>query len=268
MKKTEIKVKENITLQDKANAIEIIADRGFFTDGSYTPYYSEMIEVYAIMNYFLEGFDLEDGEDYFELSVKDKDLNKAVRMFYPQDETYIKKLSAKDRTLHQNCENTMQFVMQNVFEMVSFQKQLIVAQVTSGNNALIEEKMMELLDMERIKIEQEMVINEDTAIFAKSMASIENALTEEEQIALYKNMAKSDFSFDADNIANAFSNKLFDSELHKEKELLLEENRALKDNVDILQEAYAKEKVKEEGRNVVADKPKRGRKPKGISVVK
>ena len=43
---------------DKVNAINLIVS-SYFTNGEYTPYYSKMAEVMAVVTYFIEGIDFE-----------------------------------------------------------------------------------------------------------------------------------------------------------------------------------------------------------------
>lgn len=67
MKKNNFKVKENITFEDKANAIEYICISLFDFDEEgdiidYSPYYIEPAQVCAIMNYFVEGIEFENEE--------------------------------------------------------------------------------------------------------------------------------------------------------------------------------------------------------------
>ena len=58
MKKTELKIKDIITLKDKIHAIEAISD-SCFVDGDYTPYFLESNTIEYMAIYFIEGFELE-----------------------------------------------------------------------------------------------------------------------------------------------------------------------------------------------------------------
>lgn len=50
MKKTELKIKDTITLKDKIRAIEAISD-SCFVDGDYTPYFLESNTIEYILSY-------------------------------------------------------------------------------------------------------------------------------------------------------------------------------------------------------------------------
>ena len=78
MKKNNFKVKENITFEDKANAIEYISNSLFDFDEEgeiidYSPYYVEPAQVCAILNYFVDGIEFENGESIYDVAVADKD---------------------------------------------------------------------------------------------------------------------------------------------------------------------------------------------------
>lgn len=79
MKKDNVRIKSNISLSDKANAIEGIVS-SYFTDGEYTPYYSEMAETIAIVRYFIEGVEFEDGENAFDAITSDEELLTMIHM--------------------------------------------------------------------------------------------------------------------------------------------------------------------------------------------
>lgn len=92
MKKNNVKIKENITLVDKINAIEGIVD-SYFKDGHYTPYYSEIAEVIAIATYFIDGIELEENDSLYECVMNDEELNTLVETFktsYVEDMKYVK----------------------------------------------------------------------------------------------------------------------------------------------------------------------------------
>ena len=48
MKKGEIEIKKNISMVDKVNAINLIVS-SYFTNGEYTPYYSDMAQVISLL---------------------------------------------------------------------------------------------------------------------------------------------------------------------------------------------------------------------------
>ena len=80
MKKESMKIKGNITLEDKVNAIEAITS-AYFQNGDYTPYYAEIGEVIAVGKFFIEGYELEEGESINSMYELDYDFKKLVDAF-------------------------------------------------------------------------------------------------------------------------------------------------------------------------------------------
>lgn len=121
MKKENMKIKDIITFEDKANAIEYICnslfdfgENGEITD--YSPYYIEPAQVCAIMNYFVEGIDFEDGESVYDVAVADKEVNEIVNQFF------LKPTTVKNPKLTYQQE-VMKFVMSHIVEKVEYMKQ-------------------------------------------------------------------------------------------------------------------------------------------------
>lgn len=84
MKKENMRIKENITLTDKINAIESIIS-SHFTDGDYTPWYADMSEVIAVATYFIEGVILDEEDNIYDLYEKDEELHDLVEKFLADD---------------------------------------------------------------------------------------------------------------------------------------------------------------------------------------
>lgn len=84
MIKENMRIKENITLMDKVNAVESIVS-SYFQDGDYTPYYAEMSEIIAIVTYFMEGITLEKDDNIYDLYEKDDELRELVDRFISDD---------------------------------------------------------------------------------------------------------------------------------------------------------------------------------------
>ena len=64
MKITELKIKENIAPDVVAEVIEYISN-ACFVSGTYNPYYQSFAERMAIVQYFLDGIEFEDGDSLF-----------------------------------------------------------------------------------------------------------------------------------------------------------------------------------------------------------
>ena len=105
MKKDNARIKANITMIDKINAIKSIVS-SYFTDGEYTPYYSEMAQVIAVVTYFMEGIEFEDGDDIYSSIVQDEEVFNIVKELL--------------------CDEEMSFVMKYVEDKVEFLKQQII----------------------------------------------------------------------------------------------------------------------------------------------
>ena len=105
MKKNNARIKANITMIDKINAIKYIVS-SYFTDGEYTPYYSEMAQVIAVVTYFMEGIEFEEGDDIYSSIVQDEEVLNIVTGIISDEE--------------------MSFVMKNVEDKVDFLKQQII----------------------------------------------------------------------------------------------------------------------------------------------
>lgn len=111
MKITELKVKENITPDIIAEAIEYISN-SCFIGGTYNPYYMGFTERLAIVQYFLDGIEFEEGDSLFVISEID-DVKNLVKKFYGD-----KRFSAQA--------SLMEEVRENVKEVVEFKKQRLI----------------------------------------------------------------------------------------------------------------------------------------------
>ena len=96
MKKGKIEIKKNISMVDKVNAINLIVS-SYFTDGEYTPYYSKMAEVMAVVTYFIEGIEFEEGEDIYDAVMQDEELVDIVHDVLFDDDMIFVKDNAKDK---------------------------------------------------------------------------------------------------------------------------------------------------------------------------
>ena len=120
MKKTFLKVKNDITFEDKLNAIDLIL--GAFWDdntGEYIPWMEEPARIIAIATYFIEGYELEKGENLYKLYLSDDDLKGLVDNFINPDtdsrngsyKRYIKVMDFVDKMVHDKLEWTKQNII-------------------------------------------------------------------------------------------------------------------------------------------------------------
>lgn len=96
MKKGKIEIKKNISMVDKVNAINLIVS-SYFTDGEYTPYYSDMAQVMAVVTYFIEGIEFEEGEDIYNAVMQDEELVDIVHDVLFDDDMIFIKNNARDK---------------------------------------------------------------------------------------------------------------------------------------------------------------------------
>lgn len=108
---TELKIKENITPDLIAQAIEYISN-SCFIGGTYNPYYMSFTERLAIVQYFLDGIEFEEGDSLFVISELD-DVKNLIKKFYG-DKRFSEQAAL------------MEEVRENVNEVVEFKKQRLI----------------------------------------------------------------------------------------------------------------------------------------------
>lgn len=108
---TELKIKENITPDLIAQAIEYISN-SCFIGGTYNPYYMGFTERLAIVQYFLDGIEFEEGDSLFVISELD-DVKNLVKKFYG-DKRFSEQAALMEK------------VRENVKEVVEFKKQRLI----------------------------------------------------------------------------------------------------------------------------------------------
>ena len=255
MKKTNMRIKDRtqITLQDEVNAIEYIADM-CFTDGVYTPYYAKPAQIGVIVKYFLEGVELEEGEedDPYKLYDTDTVLRNLIDTFFPISEAEYDRINKpKERELRDKSVQLMSYIMTMAQDKVNFRKSLAVAQVRAESSSAVEDKVLDILALEYEKLQIETKATKDIAKLTSDMEKINSVLSEDEQTQLMKNMAKSDFTFNNDVIASIVGDKLIRDETRKTNQELLKD-------LDETQKEYAKLQQKESAKSVLVDeKPKK-----------
>lgn len=111
MKITELKIKENIAPDIIAEVIEYISN-SCFIGGTYNPYYQSFAERMAIVQYFLDGIEFEDGDSLFVICELD-DVKKLINKFYG-DERFSEQAKL------------MKVIRENVKEVVDYKKQRMI----------------------------------------------------------------------------------------------------------------------------------------------
>lgn len=115
MKKNNVKIKDNISIIDEIAVIENIVS-SYFTNGKYTPYYTDMAKVIAIAENFLDGVEFDEEDYVYDLVMTNEDIYKLVKKFLyssvnKADSIYFSK---------------MESIMNQVEDIVDFQKQKII----------------------------------------------------------------------------------------------------------------------------------------------
>ena len=113
MKKTDMKLKESLTLTEKVMAINNIVSSNFMDD-DYTPYYDKLGRITTIIKYLIDGIELEDEDNLLELYNSDNEMRDMV-----------------DSVLHGHIDNnTLEddwlFVMMQAADKIDFMKRKLI----------------------------------------------------------------------------------------------------------------------------------------------
>ena len=113
MKKTDMKLKESLTLTEKVMAIKNIVSSNFMDD-DYTPYYDKLGRITTIIKYLIDGIELEDEDNLLELYNSDNEMRDMV-----------------DSVLHGHIDNnTLEddwlFVMMQAADKIDFMKRKLI----------------------------------------------------------------------------------------------------------------------------------------------
>lgn len=110
MKKDNVRIKKNITLMDRVNAIEGIVS-ACFTGGKYTPYYRDMAETLAIIICFIDGLEFEENEAIYTSAISDPEVRNLIDLFkQPRMEVY----------------ENLEYVREYVDDILEFEKQRLI----------------------------------------------------------------------------------------------------------------------------------------------
>lgn len=258
MKKINPQIKNEFTLkmQDEINAIEMIADMFFRettddegnTKVKYTPYLDKIGQVNAIVRYFLEGIEFEDGEDVYDAVMEDKNIEPLVMKFMIP---YGEKITNPTRE-----QKIMGQIMDKVYDIVEFRKANMLAKVQNESNAILTYKILELIEKEQEKTEKEIEATDNLNAWID-----EQRKQQEELNAIVTPEMQKEFieKFDVNAMTEAIYNKISESDLHKRNQEVVKLNREIreKDKIIEAQNAFAREQQKESVKNVLADKDKK-----------
>lgn len=259
MKKINPQIKNEFTLkmQDEVDAIEMIADMFFRevtdkdgnTETKYTPYLEKIGQVNAIVRYFLEGIEFDDGEDVYDAVMDDKDIRPLIEQFLIP---YGEKITNPTRE-----QKIMGQIMDKVYDMIEFRKAKMIAQAQNESNAILTYKIIELIEKEHEKTEKEIEATENLNNWIE-----EQRKQQEELNAIVTPEMQKEFieKFDVNVMTEAIYNKISESDLHKRNQEVVQlarEKRELENKLIDAQNAFAREQQKESVKNVLADKDKK-----------
>lgn len=260
MKKTNPDIKNEYTLkmQDEIDAIEMIADMFFIevtdddgnTTTKYTPYLEKIGQVNAIARYFLTGIEFEKGEDVYDAVMEDKDIRPLVDKFLISN---YDEMTTREQKI-------MAHVMDEVYEIVSFRKAKMLAQVQNEANAVLTYKLLELIEKEQEKNQKEIETNENLNAWVDEQRKYQEELNAVIPIEKQKEFFE---NFDMEAMSQSIYKQISEGNLHKLNEENVKLAREIREKdriigekdkiIDFQQKEFAKEKQKENVKNVLTD---------------
>ena len=209
MKINKLKLKDNITLREKALVVEYVSRAQFTTTESgmlFTPYVQEYAEVGAFVRYFMEGYELE-GEE------KDTEIYEAVmsdeqhRLDYNDALTQGPLVLSIRRYISEKCK----FEQERV---ISFEQNATLLSVADKLNDLTEKETVRTSqEIEAIKTVEEMAKKVD--VYTQYMNEVNALLTPTQQAKIAKKWANSG-DLDVNNIIDLTLEKMKREEGAKE----------------------------------------------------
>ena len=194
MTKTNVKVKESLTMEERVVITNHLVD-SYFTekdDGTviYTPYMVDSALIIAFFLYCVDGIEFDDDDKIYEIVCNDPELL----------DTYTTTLSTNPDDSDNPCVNLIRVIktiMNDVTDIVGFRKQQII-----HNNHILNNKILEILNMqeqlERLKLEIAENENKVLQQQIKQNSYSEEVLsymTPEETATLNKKMLNEDMDF-------------------------------------------------------------------------
>lgn len=243
MEITNVKIKDNITIVDRIDAVEFIAN-SYFTNGRYTPYYVEISKYIAVAKFFLEGVSFSEDDDIFGIASSNEKIKPLVDKFFVPS---VSKTNAK-------YINIMDDVMKQVEDIVDFRKQTIIHSSTVDEERIIQ-KLDQILEKEMRNKDAELkVLNETEKLQKSQLQQAEYAnkvaeyMTPEETAQMNKMLMEK--KFDPNELARIVADKYLQSEQHNRnvEEIISDKNAKIQE--------LQKYKQMHDARNVLADDKK------------
>ena len=250
MKKNNPRIKYDLKLnrQDEINVINMIAnmffkdvkdDDGVVIGTQYTPYLEKTAKVNAIVRYFLDGIEVEDGEDVYDEAMNDDEIYPLVNSFSKDDCLYFRDLDD---------------IMKKVYDIVEYRKKEQIARIQNEANSILTYKLLELIELEQEKNKKEIEATDNLDNWIneqrKQQEELNKVIPIEKQKEFFEN-------FDTNDIVKAIYEQISESDLHKRNKEVAElsrKNREQENKIIELQTAFANEQKRNDARNVLADK--------------
>ena len=231
----EVKIKENITIYDLANVIETVVSfiiRKENGEIKYRPYYKELALNIAIIQYLIDGIEIEKDDD------TDSILS-GINEHYQILEALNYFVQSSD---HYN------FIMDNVKDIVEQKKQ----EYSAPDFSDIKERLLKSIEQEQMlnNLNIKLAKKQNTVLSQQSKANeyqmkVMESMTPEEVAELNKKLVSGEFN--VDKVAEMTVQKYLDSEIHKGKEKEVIDTQAQKIT------ELNKYKALHDARNVLAD---------------
>lgn len=234
MKKNILKVKNDLTVQDRVNVIETIASVFFKTkedDGSieYTPYFKEIGQITAIAKFIIEGLEFEDNENVYESVVDDGRVHTLVKEVLNESFFYE--------------------IMDEVKDIVEYRKKEQIARIQNEANSILTYKLLELIEKEQEKTQREIEANDNLNAWVDEQRKYQEELNAVIPIEKQKEFFE---NFDMDAMSQSIYKQISEGNLHKLNEENVKLIREIREKdriigekdkiIDFQQKEFAKEK--------------------------
>lgn len=236
MTKTNIKVKNisEVTIEDRANAIEIMVNAYFHKneDGEieYTPYFRKVGQIIAIVKYFIEGVEFDENESIYNSAVNDNDVKLAVN----------KVLSCSE----------FNSLIDDVKDIVEYKKSENIAKLQNETISVLAYKLNTLIDSETEKTKSELEAYENFIQWIDEQRKLNSLITPEMQ----KEFAE---KLDAESFVDTVIKKYSESEIHNKNKEIIESSKKIREQdkkIIELKKELDKNNQKHSVRNVLSDK--------------
>ena len=232
----EVKIKDNITVFDLADVIDTVVSFIIRKDNNgikYTPYYKEIGYVIGVVRYLIEGIEIEEGDDIYSESNRNKEISNAL-------DTFNMKYPSK-----------YEFIMNNVLDIVEQKKQ----EYSAPDFTDIKEQLKKSIAQEQAlnDLNIKLAKKQNTLLSQQIKANdyqmkVMDSMTPEESAELNKKLLSGEY--DINKVAEMAIRQYLESDIHKgkEKELIESQQATIHD--------LSKYKAMHDARNVLSNTEK------------